>query len=126
MAARTYATYSIVKHYGLRASCNCNLTDGANDQTYVGYGKVSGPDGGRWAAAVTSTQGQVVSYRGRVIQSFFAASDGGHSENVEDAWHGGNPAYAVPYLRGRLRPRRVRGARQPLDATGTTRSARPR
>ena len=35
-----------------------------------------------------------------MIQSFFAASDGGHSENVEDAWHGGNPAYAVPYLKG--------------------------
>ena len=99
VAARTYATYSIV-HYGLRASCNCDLTDGANDQTYVGYGKIAGPDGSRWAAAVTSTQGQILSYGGRVIQSFFAASDGGHSENVEDAWHDGNPAYAIPYLRG--------------------------
>jgi SpoIID/LytB domain protein len=99
VAARTYATYS-VRHYGLRASCNCNLTDGANDQTYVGYDKVGGPDGNRWAAAVTSTRGQVVSYGGSVIQSFFAASDGGHSENVEDAWHGGNPAYAIAYLKG--------------------------
>ena len=114
VAARTYATYSVM-HYGLRASCNCNLTDGANDQTYVGYDKVSGPDGNRWAAAVTSTRGQVVSYRGNVIQSFFAASDGGHSENVEDAWHDGNPAYAVAVPQGRLRPGRVRGARQPLD-----------
>jgi LGFP repeat len=35
-----------------------------------------------------------------VIQSFYAASDGGHSENVEDVWHGGNPAYAIPWLRG--------------------------
>ena len=99
VAARTYATYSVV-NYGLRASCNCDLTDGANDQTYVGYGKVSGPDGKRWAAAVTSTRGQIVSYGGRVIQSFFAASDGGHSDSVEDVWHGGNPAYAVPYLKG--------------------------
>jgi len=99
VAARTYATYS-VRHYGLRASCNCDLTDGANDQTYVGYGKISGPDGSRWARAVTSTRGQVVSYRGSVIQSFFAASDGGHSENVQDAWHGGDPAFAVPYLKG--------------------------
>ena len=99
VAARTYATYE-VKHYGLRASCNCNLTDGANDQTYVGYGKVSGPDGARWAAAVTSTAGQVVTFKGSVIQSFFAASDGGHSESIQDAWFGGNPAYAVPYLKG--------------------------
>ena len=99
VAARTYATYSVM-NYGLRASCNCNLTDGANDQTYVGYDKVGGADGNRWAAAVTSTRGQVVSYHGNVIQSFFAASDGGHSENVQDAWHDGNPAYAIPYLKG--------------------------
>ena len=38
--------------------------------------------------------------RGSVIQAFYAASDGGHSEDVEDVWHGGNPAYAIPYLRG--------------------------
>jgi stage II sporulation protein D len=99
VAARTYATYSVT-HYGLRSSCNCNLTDGANDQTYVGYGKISGPDGARWAAAVTSTRSQIVSYGGSVIQSFFAASDGGHSENVEDAWHDGDPAFAVAYLKG--------------------------
>jgi hypothetical protein len=35
-----------------------------------------------------------------VIQAFYAASDGGYSEDVEDVWHGGNPAYAIPYLRG--------------------------
>jgi SpoIID/LytB domain protein len=99
VAARTYATYSVTR-YGLRDSCNCSLTDGANDQTYVGFDKISGVDGNRWADAVTSTRGEVVSYRGSVIQSFFAASDGGHSENVEDAWHGGNPAYAVAYLKG--------------------------
>ena len=99
VAARTFATYE-VKHYGLRASCNCNLTDGANDQTYVGADKVAGPDGALWAAAVTSTAGQVVTYHGAVTQTFYAASDGGHTENIEDAWFGGNKAYAVPYLRG--------------------------
>jgi SpoIID/LytB domain protein len=99
VAARTYATYA-VKHYGLRRSCNCDLTDGANDQTYVGYGKVSGLDGARWAGAVTATAGQVVAYKGSVIQSFFAASDGGHSESIQDAWFGGNPLDAVPYLKG--------------------------
>jgi len=99
VAARTYASYSI-KHYGLRKSCNCHITDGAGDQTYVGYSKEQGAAGRRWTAAVSSTKGRVISYRGALIQSFFAASDGGHSENVEDAWHGGNAAYAVPYLRG--------------------------
>jgi SpoIID/LytB domain protein len=112
VAARTYATYSVT-HYGLRASCNCNLTDGANDQTYVGSDKVSGADGNRWAAAVSSTRAQIVSYRGNVIQSFFAASDGGHSENVEDAWHGGNPAYAVAYLKGVCDPGEFAAPRNP-------------
>lgn len=99
VAARTYASYSI-KHYGLRKSCNCHITDGAGDQTYVGYSKEQGAQGKRWTSAVNSTTGRVITYKGALIQSFFAASDGGHSENVEDAWHGGNPAYAVPYLRG--------------------------
>ena len=98
-AARTYAAYD-VQHYGVRASCNCHVTDGANDQTYVGWSKESGTDGNRWVAAVQHTAHEVVTYQGAVIQSFFAASDGGHSENVEDAWHGGDPRYAIPYLRG--------------------------
>ena len=35
-----------------------------------------------------------------MIQAFYSASDGGYTEDVEDVWHGGNPAYAIPYLRG--------------------------
>jgi hypothetical protein len=42
----------------------------------------------------------VVRYHGEVIQAFYSASDGGHTDNVEDAWHSGNPAFAIPYLRG--------------------------
>ena len=57
-------------------------------------------DGERWVAAVTDTAGEVVTYGGSVIQAFYAASDGGYSEDVEDVWHGGNPAFAIPYLRG--------------------------
>jgi SpoIID/LytB domain protein len=99
VAARTFATYKI-RNYGLRSSCDCHLADGAGDQVYVGWNKESAPDGDRWVAAVVDTAGEVVTYGGSVIQAFYAASDGGHSENVEDVWHGGNPAYAVPYLRG--------------------------
>ena len=99
VAARTYATYQ-VKHYGLRSGCNCHLSDGADDQVYVGWGKETGADGNRWVAAVNHTRGRVVTYRGAPIQAFFAASDGGHSEDVENVWHDGDPAFAVPYLRG--------------------------
>ena len=99
VAARTYATYQ-VKHYGLRSGCNCHLSDGADDQVYVGWSKETGPDGARWMAAVNHTRGRVVLYHGAPIQAFFAASDGGHSENVENVWHNGDPAFAIPYLKG--------------------------
>ncbi len=99
VGARTFATYKI-RRYGLRTDCDCHLLDGAGDQVYVGWGKEAGPDGTRWVAAVNQTAGEVVTYNGAVIQAFYAASDGGYSENVEDVWHGGNPAYAIPYLRG--------------------------
>jgi SpoIID/LytB domain protein len=99
VAARTYAAYGIRRN-GVRADCDCHLTDGAGDQVYVGWNKENGVDGDRWVAAVRSTAGEVVTYAGSIIQAFYAASDGGYSEDVEDVWHGGNTAYAVPYLRG--------------------------
>jgi len=99
VSARTFATYKI-RQYGLRSDCDCHLADGAGDQVYVGWNKEVGVDGNRWAGAVVSTAGQIVTYHGSAIQAFYAASDGGYSENVEDVWHGGNPAYAIPYLRG--------------------------
>ncbi|HET9672356.1 MAG TPA: SpoIID/LytB domain-containing protein [Actinomycetota bacterium] len=99
VAARTYATYGI-RRGGLRSECDCHLTDGAGDQVYVGWNKENGVDGERWRAAVTATTAQVVTYGGAVIQAFYAASDGGYSEDVEDVWHGGDPEFAVPYLRG--------------------------
>jgi len=99
VAARTFATYRI-RRSGLRTSCDCHVSDGAGDQVYVGFGKESGADGDRWVAGVRDTAGEVVTYGGGVIQAFYAASDGGHSEDVEDVWHGGDPAYAIPYLRG--------------------------
>ncbi|MGH2679199.1 MAG: SpoIID/LytB domain-containing protein [Actinomycetota bacterium] len=99
VAARTFATYKI-RRYGLRNDCDCHLLDGASDQVYVGWNKEAGPGGDRWVGAVVFTAGQVVTYGGSVIQAFYAASDGGYSEDVEDVWHGGNTAYAIPYLRG--------------------------
>jgi SpoIID/LytB domain protein len=99
IAGRTYAVFGM-RRSGLRASCNCHIGNSASDQVYVGYSKESGTDGDRWVAAVDATDRDVVTYRGDLIQAFYAASDGGHSENVEDIWHGGNPAYAIPWLSG--------------------------
>ena len=98
VAARSYAAATMAK--GLRASCNCHLADGAGDQVYAGYTREGGTGGARWVGAVDDTARKVVTYRGDVIQAFYAASDGGHSENVEDVWHGGNTAYSLPWLKG--------------------------
>ena len=104
VAARTFATYT-ARNYGLRAYCKCDLTDGANDQVYIGYNKEGGADGKRWVHAVNATTRQIVTtQQGRVIQAFFAASDGGHSDAVEDVWHSGNPAYKVSYLKAECDP----------------------
>jgi SpoIID/LytB domain protein len=103
VAGRTFATYK-VKRYAPNRQCNCDITDGANDQVYVGYSKESGIDGNRWVAAVDDTRGQVVTHNGNVIQAFFAASDGGHSDAVEDVWHGGDPDYAIAYLKAECDP----------------------
>jgi SpoIID/LytB domain protein len=99
VAARSYATYAVVR-YGLRGDCGCHLTDGAGDQTYIGYDRESGPMGTRWVHAVEATAGRVITFNDGVIQAFYAASDGGHSENVEDVWHGGDDRFAIPWLRG--------------------------
>jgi stage II sporulation protein D len=45
-------------------------------------------------AAVAATANQVLTYQGRVATTFFFASSGGRTANVEDVWGGS----AVPYL----------------------------
>lgn len=48
-------------------------------------------------AAVAATAGQVVTYAGKPVTTYFFASSGGFTENVEDAWPGAAPE---PWLRG--------------------------
>src|SRR5947208_10124161 len=50
---------TLFRSYALRSDCNCDLTDGASDQTYIGYNREAGPDGDRWVKAVRSTAHQV-------------------------------------------------------------------
>jgi len=48
-------------------------------------------------AAVAVTAGQIVTYDGAPVVTYFSASSGGHTENIEDAWPGRS---ASPWLRG--------------------------
>jgi SpoIID/LytB domain protein len=96
-AARSFALYKI-RTYGVQATCNCHLTDGSNDQVYVGWDKEGGLDGQRWVKAVRSTAGQIVTYHGAVALTVFSASDGGHTEDLNVQW--GTPLSTYPYLAG--------------------------
>jgi stage II sporulation protein D len=52
-------------------------------------------------AAVAATAGQVVTYEGQPAITYFFASSGGRTENVEDGFPGAQPE---PWLRGTLDP----------------------
>jgi SpoIID/LytB domain protein len=95
IAARTYAFYKAALGQN-RPGCNCALYASSVDQVYAGYDKETGPDGDRWVAAVDATKGQVVTYKGTLIEAFYTSSSGGYTENNENVW-GGAP---IPYLRG--------------------------
>lgn len=47
-------------------------------------------------AAVAATSGEVVTYKGAVAETYFASSDGGYTESVQNVWGGA----AEPYLTG--------------------------
>ena len=48
-------------------------------------------------AAVAATSGQVVTYNGVPVVTYFSSSSGGHTENIENVWPGSTPE---PWLRG--------------------------
>jgi stage II sporulation protein D len=48
-------------------------------------------------AAVRATRGQVVTYNGKPVVTYFFNSSGGHTENIENVWTGARPQ---PWLRG--------------------------
>ena len=48
-------------------------------------------------AAVAATEGQVITYNGRLISAYYHAASGGHTEDVESVWTGAAP---LAYLRG--------------------------
>ena len=48
-------------------------------------------------AAVAATRGQIVTYRGAPVMTYFFSSSGGATENIENVWPG---ASSEPWLRG--------------------------
>jgi len=64
------------------------------------YGGVEAEDP-RTSKAVDLTRGQVITYKGELIKSFFHSNCGGHTEDVSNVWEGEE---RVPYLEGVVCP----------------------
>ncbi len=87
VAARTYAITTDV------AGTFYNLYPDTRSQMYRGVSAETPATD----AAVAATAGQIVTYNGAPATTYFFASSGGHTEDIEDAWPG---ASAAPWLRG--------------------------
>jgi len=87
VAARTYAITTDV------AGGFYNLYPDTRSQMYRGVAAETPATD----AAVAATAGQIVTYNGAPAVTYFFASSGGYTENVEDAWPGAIPE---PWLRG--------------------------
>ncbi|MGH2740469.1 MAG: SpoIID/LytB domain-containing protein [Actinomycetota bacterium] len=96
IAARTYA-YRKVANAANQSGCSCGLYGSTRDQAYTGWDKESSTDGDRWVAAVDATAQMVATYNGDFIYTFYSASSGGFTENIENVWAASSPQ---PYLKG--------------------------
>jgi len=92
VAARSYA----LTHLGNNPLYD--VDDTTQFQVYLGVDGESDAQN----AAVDQTNGQALSYNGRVILAFFSASDGGHTANVSDIFGGSLDTH--PYLTGVIDP----------------------
>jgi stage II sporulation protein D len=87
VAARTYAITTDVAGNGYQ------LYPDARSQVYGGVGAETAATN----AAVAATSGQVVTYAGAPVTTYFFSSSGGYTENVENVFLGAPPE---PWLRG--------------------------
>lgn len=86
VAARSYALSTQVDGNGF------DLYDDTRSQVYEGIAS----EQARANQAVATTRGQVVTYKGKIAQTFFSACSGGHTESVQNVFFGA----PVPYLIG--------------------------
>jgi stage II sporulation protein D len=87
VAARTYAITTDV------ASGDYNVYSDTRSQMYGGVGAETPATD----AAVLATRGQVVTYHGTPVVTYFFSSSGGYTESIQNVWPGATPE---PWLRG--------------------------
>ena len=83
------------RSYALSVQVEGNGFDLYDDTSSQVYGGIAGETAAGNLAA-EATRGQVVTYGGRVAETYFSACSGGHTESVQNVFFGA----AVPYLVG--------------------------
>jgi len=93
--AVTARSYALLKFQGGKKSwCDCHILDDPRDQNFTGWKKENeGTDaryGKLWKAAVdrtrNDTQGMLITYGGKPVQTHYYSSSGGGTLNSEDVW----------------------------------------
>jgi stage II sporulation protein D len=87
VAARSYASATGVSGNGF------DQYPDTRSQVYRGFSAETATTN----SAVASTAGEVVTYNGEVVVTYFFSTSGGHTENVENIFSGSDPK---PWLRG--------------------------
>jgi stage II sporulation protein D len=87
VAARTYAITTSVDGNGF------SLYPDTRSQMYGGVAAETASTD----AAVAATSGQIVTYNGRPVATYFFSSSGGYTEDIQNVWPGVSPK---PWLRG--------------------------
>jgi stage II sporulation protein D len=93
VVSRTYVMKNLGKHDREGFDLSATVTSQV-------YGGVEAEDD-RSSKAVDLTRGEVITYNGEPIKSFFHSNCGGHTEDVSNAWEG---EQRLPYLEGRVCP----------------------
>ena len=89
----------LARTYALRAAGNHNFYDLVDDtraQVYEGAERETDVT----RSAAEATRGQVLTYRGDLVEALYYSSSGGHTASNEDIWN----TRPLPYLRGRPDP----------------------
>lgn len=88
VAARTYAVYHLLYARRFNSERAWDVDDTINFQAYTGTTMLSD----RTDHAIESTEGQIITFRGNVIQAFYHADSGGQTEDALSVW-----SQAIPF-----------------------------
>lgn len=108
VAARTYAVYHLIYSRRFVSERIWDVDDTINFQAYTGTTLVSD----KTDLAIASTEGQIITFRGNVIQAFYHADSGGQTEDALSVW-----SQAIPFTVARPEAPEVEVAKSVWERT---------